>query len=67
VSRGADDVTMLDVRFEKVGLVTIKASECFLQNERDDTVDDLVRSDFLHEPGYVCWLLLLLLLLWWWW
>ena len=22
-----------------------------LQNERDDTVDDLVKSDFLHEPG----------------
>ena len=21
------------------------------QNERDDTVDDLVKSDFLHEPG----------------
>jgi myosin-5 len=27
------------------------AAECCLQNERDDTVDDLVRSDFLHEPG----------------
>ena len=23
------------------------------QNERDDTVDDLVKSDFLHEPGWV--------------
>ena len=23
-----------------------------LQNERDDTVDDLVKSDFLHEPGW---------------
>eukprot|EP00887_Chlorella_sp_A99_P002927 scaffold24.g2927.t1 len=29
----------------------VPASECCLQNERDDTVDDLVRSDFLHEPG----------------
>ena len=26
-------------------------AECPLQNERDDTVDDLVKSDFLHEPG----------------
>lgn len=25
---------------------------CLFQNERDDTVDDLVKSDFLHEPGY---------------
>lgn len=26
-------------------------NELPLQNERDDTVDDLVKSDFLHEPG----------------
>ena len=26
---------------------------CLVQNERDDTVDDLVKSDFLHEPGCV--------------
>ncbi|KAK9829628.1 hypothetical protein WJX72_006968 [[Myrmecia] bisecta] len=29
----------------------LKAADCPLQNERDDTVDDLVKSDFLHEPG----------------
>lgn len=28
------------------------ASSSALQNERDDTVDDLVKSDFLHEPGW---------------
>jgi myosin-5 len=32
-------------------LIEAQASQCCLQNERDDTVDDLVRSDFLHEPG----------------
>lgn len=31
----------------------LPAGECCLQNERDDTVDDLVKSDFLHEPGWV--------------
>ncbi|KDD74293.1 myosin head (motor domain) protein, partial [Helicosporidium sp. ATCC 50920] len=29
---------------------TPESSAC-MQNERDDTVDDLTRSDFLHEPG----------------
>lgn len=32
-------------------LLELHASDCCLQNERDDTVDDLVKSDFLHEPG----------------
>lgn len=32
-------------------VVHVPASEACLQNERDDTVDDLVRSDHLHEPG----------------
>ena len=27
------------------------AADCPLQNGRDDTLDDLVRADFLHEPG----------------
>jgi hypothetical protein len=27
---------------------------CPLQNTRDDALDDLVRADFLHEPGCVC-------------
>lgn len=29
----------------------VPAGDCCLQNERDDTVDDLVKSDHLHEPG----------------
>lgn len=29
----------------------LSPEELPLQNERDDTVDDLVKSDFLHEPG----------------
>lgn len=41
----------LTVRTEDGVLLDALASDCCLQNERDDTVDDLVRSDFLHEPG----------------
>ena len=41
----------LTVRTEDGAMLDALASECCLQNERDDTVDDLVRSDFLHEPG----------------
>lgn len=53
VSRGAADAVMLDVLFEDGSKCQLRAFECFLQNEKDDTVDDLVRSDFLHEPGCV--------------
>jgi hypothetical protein len=41
----------LSIRLEDGSLVEAPAAQCCLQNERDDTVDDLVRSDFLHEPG----------------
>ena len=41
----------LAVRTEGGTALRLPASECCLANERDDTVDDLVRSDFLHEPG----------------
>ncbi|BDA45618.1 Myosin-17 [Coccomyxa sp. Obi] len=42
--------TLLDVQTD-AGIQTLTPAECPLQNERDDTVDDLVKSDFLHEPG----------------
>lgn len=46
---------VVEVETEEGAKHTMPAVECPLQNERDDTVDDLVRSDFLHEPGYaVC-------------
>ena len=32
-------------------LAGVPESDCPLQNSRDDTLDDLVRADFLHEPG----------------
>lgn len=51
VTRGAEDEVVLNITLENGELGQYKASECFLQNEKDDTVDDLVRSDFLHEPG----------------
>ena len=25
---------------------------CHVQNDRDDALDDLVKSDYLHEAGY---------------
>lgn len=49
--KGAGE-TLLDVQTD-AGIQTLTPSECPLQNERDDTVDDLVKSDFLHEPGYL--------------
>lgn len=49
---GNDPVAVL-VKFENGEISMVKAAECFLQNDRDDNVDDLVRSDFLHEPGCV--------------
>ena len=45
---------MLEARTQDGTLLQLPATECCLQNERDDTVDDLVKSDFLHEPGWVC-------------
>ena len=42
---------LLQVKTEDGTLLESLSSDCCLQNERDDTVDDLVRSDFLHEPG----------------
>ena len=42
---------VVSVRTEEGHERKLRASELPLQNERDDTVDDLVKSDFLHEPG----------------
>ena len=53
VGRNSAGETVLSVQTEE-GLVREHRPEDLpLQNERDDTVDDLVKSDFLHEPGYV--------------
>jgi myosin-5 len=51
IAKRTEDDAVLSVRTEDGALIETQASECCLQNERDDTVDDLVRSDFLHEPG----------------
>lgn len=51
IAKRTEDDAVLSVQTEDGGLIEAQASECCLQNERDDTVDDLVRSDFLHEPG----------------
>jgi hypothetical protein len=48
--RDAAGSVVLEVQTD-TGKQLLKPAECPLQNERDDTVDDLVKSDFLHEPG----------------
>lgn len=50
-AKDAGDKTVLTVRTEEGAVREHKPDELPLQNERDDTVDDLVKSDFLHEPG----------------
>ena len=48
---GADGQLQLEVATEEGAVHVLPPGEAPLQNERDDTVDDLVKSDFLHEPG----------------
>ena len=52
VSTERNGISLVEVLTEENHNLTLKAADCPLQNERDDTVDDLVKSDFLHEPGY---------------
>ena len=51
VSTEKNGTSLVEVQTEENHNLALKASDCPLQNERDDTVDDLVKSDFLHEPG----------------
>ena len=51
VGKNAAKETVLTVQTEEGATHELKPADCPLQNERDDTVDDLVKSDFLHEPG----------------
>ena len=51
VSKDASGTSVLELATEDGQRHCLAAAECPLQNERDDTVDDLVKSDFLHEPG----------------
>ena len=52
VSTEKNGTSLVEVQTDENHNLTLKAADCPLQNERDDTVDDLVKSDFLHEPGY---------------
>ena len=52
---GADGQPQLEVATEEGAVHVLPPGEAPLQNERDDTVDDLVKSDFLHEPGCGRW------------
>lgn len=51
ISMDRNGINIIEVQTEEMQELALKASDCPLQNDRDDTVDDLVKSDFLHEPG----------------
>ena len=42
---------MLEVTAEEGWDAPVSLAVCHLVNERDDTLDDLVKSDYLHEAG----------------
>ena len=42
---------VLGVEAEGGWAAEVPAHSCHLVNERDDTLDDLVKSDYLHEAG----------------
>ena len=46
-----DDGCTVAVLAEAGWTAELAAGECHVQNERDDTLDDLVKSDYLHEAG----------------
>ena len=46
-----DGMFRVTVQTEEGNIGQYSPEDLPLQNERDDTVDDLVKSDFLHEPG----------------
>jgi hypothetical protein len=41
----------LEVQAEDGWAAAVSLAACHLVNERDDTLDDLVKSDYLHEAG----------------
>jgi hypothetical protein len=46
------DEVLLDIQTEEGRVLSgLSPDSCPLQNERDDAVEDLTASDFLHEPG----------------
>ena len=46
-----EDGCTVAVRTEADWAADVPATDCHVQNERDDTLDDLVKSDYLHEAG----------------
>lgn len=44
-------IGLMRVSMEEGWESKVQASDCYLVNERDDTLDDLVKSDYLHEAG----------------
>ena len=48
---GPASAPRLTVEAEDGTTLEADAADCPLQNGRDDTLDDLVKADFLHEPG----------------
>ncbi len=48
---GPDGAKQLTVETEDGWSAAVPPGSCHLANDRDDTLDDLVKSDYLHEPG----------------
>eukprot|EP01025_Chloroclados_australasicus_P040986 TRINITY_DN4316_c0_g2_i3.p1 TRINITY_DN4316_c0_g2~~TRINITY_DN4316_c0_g2_i3.p1 ORF type:complete len:1103 (-),score=96.76 TRINITY_DN4316_c0_g2_i3:1692-5000(-) len=46
-----EDEYILTVKLEDGSEWQVDSQLCYLQNEHNTDVDDLVKSDFLHEPG----------------
>ena len=48
---GPDGGALLAVEAEAGWAAAVAPGACHLANDRDDTLDDLVKSDYLHEAG----------------
>lgn len=48
---GGEASGLVRVQVEEGWEAEVQAGDCHLVNERDDTLDDLVKSDYLHEAG----------------
>ena len=46
-----DDGRLVLVRADAGWESELAAGDCHVQNDRDDVLDDLVKSDYLHEAG----------------
>lgn len=46
-----EDTRLVLVKADAGWEAELAAADCHVQNDRDDALDDLVKSDYLHEAG----------------